>query len=227
MTLSLSQADEDGRPYQVVTARWKYIEDSAMKYVCANLNDEHNETYSLRFDYGIFDDDTGIASVSLKIADYKPSGIYQLNHLCMKDVANNIRDVYFASPNKYIILQDEPPATIDIQTKNPDFTPPVLDLNNITITAEPTRPADPNGETNVFITFKVKDDISGYHDSNILLRDPQGVVHSYWHWISNADAHRLYFRGDPTVFQTYEKVILLPAGSVSWNVGTCSNDCRR
>ena len=212
--LSLSQADENGRPYQIVTVRWKYIEDTAMKHVCANLNDEHNETYSLSFDYGIFDDDTGIASVSLKIADYKPSGTYQLNHLCMRDVANNIRDVYFASPNDSITTYDEPPATIEIQTQNPDFTPPALDLNSITIKTEPTRPDDPNGETNVFITFRVKDDISGYNESNILLRDPQGVMHNFWHWISNADFHSLYFRGDPTIFQTYEKTILLPAGSI-------------
>ena len=214
MELSLSQADEDGRPYQIVTARWKYIEDSAMKHVCANLNDEHNETYSLRFDYGSFDDDTGIATVNLKIADYMPTGTYQLNHLCMADVAGNIRDVYFASPNHQSVNIDESPATIDITTKNPDFTPPVLDINNVTIKAEPTRPDDPNGETNVHITFKIKDNISGYRESNIFLQDPQGVMHNSWHWISNADFHRLYFRGDPTIYQTYHKTILLPVGSV-------------
>ena len=221
MKLALSEADEDGRPYQIITARWNYIEDSAMQHVCANLNDEHNETYSLRFDYGIFDDDAGIASVNLKIADYQPSGTYQLNRLCMRDIAGNNIDVYFTHPYHtegwvphVILLNDEPPATIDIQTKNPDFNPPVLDINNITIKAEPTRPDDPNGETHVFITFKIKDDISGYNNSNIYLRDPQGVMHRFWHWISNADYHRIYFRGDPTIFQTYEKTILLPVGSV-------------
>ncbi len=220
MELSLSQADEDGKPYQIVTARWKYTEDSAIRHVCANLNDDHTETYA-RFDYGAFDDDTGIASVDLKIADYLPSGTYQLNHLCMVDVAGNGRDVFFTHPYHtegwaphVILLNDEPPATIDIQTKNPDFTPPVLDINSISIRAEPTRPHDPNGETHVYITFKIKDDISGYNGSDIFLRDPQGVMYRFWHWISNADYHRLYFRGDPTIFQTYERTILLPAGSV-------------
>ena len=218
--LSLSEADEDGRPYQIITARWKYIEDTAIRTVCANLNDDNNETYS-RFDYGSFDDNIGIASVDLKIADYLPTGTYQLNRICMVDVAGNGRDVYFTHPHHtegwsphVIILNDETPATIDIQTKNPDFTPPVLDLNNITIKAEPTRPEDPNGETHVYITFKIKDDISGYNNSDIFLRDPQGVMHRFWHWISNADHHRLYFRGDPTIFQTYERTILLPVGSV-------------
>ena len=158
-----------------------------------------------------------------------PSGTYQLNFLCMVDIAGNIRDVYFTHPHhteawvpKVILLNDEAPATIDIQTKNPDFTPPVLDLNNITITSEPTRPEDPNGETHVYITFKIKDDISGYNISDIYLRDPQGVIHRFWHWISNADYHRIYFRGDPTIFQTYEKTILRPVGSVPGNVGTRS-----
>ncbi len=219
MKLSLSQADEDGRPYQIITARWNFIEDTAVRHVCASMNDDHNETYSLRFDYGVFDDETGIASVSLKIADYMPSGTYQLNWLCMVDVAGNRRNVYFTHPYAteawdptVILLSDEPPATIDIQNKNPDFTPPVLDINSITIRAEPTRPEDPNGETHVYITFKIKDNISGYQISDIFLRDPQGVMHRFWH--SNADLHRLYFRGNPTVFQTYEKTILLPVGSV-------------
>ncbi len=218
MTLSLSQADEDGRPYQVVTAQWEYIEDTGVKSVCAGMNDEHTETYS-RFDYGVFDNDTGNASVEIKIADYMPTGTYQLNRICMVDVAGNIRDVFFTHPyytEAWVphvkILNDEPPATIDIQTKNPDFTPPELDLNNITITAEPTRPDDPNGETHVFITFKIKDNISGYKNADILLRDPQGVVYKFGH--SAPYPHKLYFQGDPTIFQTYDKTILLPVGSV-------------
>ena len=220
MKLSLSQADEDGRPYQIVKARWKYTEDTVMSIVCANLNDAYRETYS-RYDYSLGDgsgyDNTGIASVDLKIADYMPSGTYELNRICMGDVAGNGTNVYFTRPDYKvdgIILNDEPPATIDIQTENPDLIPPVLDLNSITINAEPTRPEDPNGETHVYITFKIKDNISGYSNSDIFLRDPQGVMHGFGHVISNEDYFRLYFRGDPTIFQTYEKTILLPVGSV-------------
>ena len=39
---------------------------------------------------------------------------------------------------------------------------PELDLNNLSITATPTNPDSPNGETIVEFTFRVKDDISGY-----------------------------------------------------------------
>ena len=115
--------------------------------------------------------------------------------------------VYFTDdPN------DEPPQTIQIQTSNPDFESPVLDINNITITAEPTKPDSPNGETIVDITFKVKDDISGYHISVLRLRDPQGLTHRFSHY-SQHDFSKMYFSGDPTIYQEYEKRIVLPVGS--------------
>ena len=63
--------------------------------------------------------------------------------------------------------------------KSPDTTPPVLDVNRITIEAEPTNPAAPNGETQVDITFRVKDNISGYSSTDMFLRDPQGVEHFF------------------------------------------------
>ena len=218
MKLSLSQAEEDGRPYQIVNARWKFIEDNYIGTICANLNDTYRSTYS-RFDYGSGDDETGIASVDLKIADYMPSGTYELNRICMSDIAGNGVNVYFTHPHHtkswspdVVLLNDEPPATIDIQTANPDLISPVLDLNNITINAEPTRPDDPNGETHVYVTFRIKDNISGYRNSDLFLRDPQGVMHLFVHF--HADFFNLYFRDDPTIFQTYQMTILLPVGSV-------------
>lgn len=222
MKLSLSQGDENGRPYQIVTAKWKLIEASGIKDICANLNDKDNDTYS-RFDYGHYNEQTGEASVDIKITDYMPSGIYELNRICMVDIAGNGLNVYFTHPwlsqarrPKDLIL-DEQPQTIEVQTKNPDTTPPELDINDITITAEPTRPDDPNGETHVYITFRTKDNISGYNHAELFLRDPQGHMHRFTHWISNRAYHALYFVGDPTVWQTYEKTILLPVGS---NPGT-------
>ena len=109
-------------------------------------------------------------------------------------------------------MLDEGPYTIEIKTRFPDDTPPVLDLNQITINAEPTRPEDPNGETHVHITFKVKDDISGYTSSGILLRDPQGVMHGFNHYAP--DHNYMYFTGDPTIYKEYQLSITLPVGSV-------------
>ena len=217
MRLSLSEAAERGRPYQIVTARWKLLEENGVNRVLAMLNDGDLETYSRRVEaWGDwypetgYDPETGEASVALVIPDYFPSGIYKLNHIIMEDIALNFRSIYFIDPGI-----DEAPASINIQTKNPDTTPPVLDINRITIEAEPTHPAAPNGETRVDITFRVKDNISGYSSTDMLLRDPQGVEHFFRHHSPSFDkVHFVYFSGDPTIYQTYQQTIILPVGSI-------------
>ena len=217
MRLSLREATKGGRPYQIVTARWQLFEENGVNRVLAMLNDGDLETYSRRVEaWGDwypgtgYDPETGEASVALVIPDYYPSGIWKLNHIVMEDIALNSRSVYFTDWEI-----DELPASINIQTKNPDTTPPVLDINQITIEAEPTNPAAPNGETQVDITFRVKDNISGYSSTDMLLRDPQGVEHFFRHHGPSFDkVHFVYFSGDPTVYQTYQQTIILPVGSI-------------
>ena len=218
MRLSLSEAAEEGRPYQILTARWQLLEKNGVKGVLARLNDEDYETYSRRAEnWGDYDPATGEASVQLVIPDYYPSGTWKLNHILMEDIALNTRGVFFTDPGHGLRddqeILDELPASINIQTKNPDTTPPVLDLNQITIEAEPTNPAAPNGETRVDITFRVKDNISGYRSTDMLLRDPQGVEHFFRHH-RNEYYYSVYFPGDPTVYKTYQETIILPVGSV-------------
>ena len=218
MRLTLSEATtEEGRAYQIVTAHWKLIEKNGIKSVYARMNDQNRSTYSRRESWGEYNPETGEASVGLIFPDYFQGGTYTLNYILMKDVALNSRGVYFTDPRHALRdegkIIDELPATIDIVTTNPDSTPPVLDLNRITIQAEPTHPEAPNGETRVDITFRVKDDISGYSSSDLFLRDPQGITHHYGHWTSNADHYKIYFDGDPTVYQTYHQTIILPVGS--------------
>ena len=215
MRLSLSDAQTaEGRPYQIVTARWKLIEKNGIRHVYAQLNDLNRETYSRRESYGEYNPQTGEASVGLILPDYFQSGTYSLNYLFMVDVALNRRGVYFTDQGHTLgdeQVLDELPATIDIVSTNPDSTPPVLDLNRITIRAEPTQPAAPNGETRVDISFRVKDNISGYAHTNMLLRDPQGVTHFFRHY--DVDFWDIYFSRDPKVYETYHKTIILPVGS--------------
>ena len=187
MRLSLSEAMENGRRYQILTARWKLFEENGIKGVLAQANDGIPETYSRRSEaWGDFDSQTGEASVDLVIPDYFPSGLYALNYIIMEDIALNTRGVNFTYLDEAITLNsggvsytdlDEAPQTIEIQTATPDITPPELDLNRITIQAAPTRPEDPNGETRVDIAFRVRDNISGYESTDLFLRDPQGVSH--------------------------------------------------
>ena len=223
MKLSLSDSMEDGKRYQILTARWQILEENEVEGVFARANDENDETYSRGSkEWGEYNKDSGEATVELIIPDYYQSGTYAVNYISMKDIGLNWRGVYFTEASGSLRegqeIIDELPATIEVQTINPDSTLPVLDLNRITVTAVPTNPEEPNGETQVDITFKVKDNISGYSTTDIYLRDPHGVTHLFRHY--HGDYHKIYFSGDPTVYDTYHKTIILPIGSIpgTWGI---------
>ena len=213
LKLSLSDAEtEEGRHYQIVTVMWRATDDNAITGVYAQMNDETRETYSRRESWGEYNAATQTATVGLVIPDYFQSGTYTVSTITMQDVAGNGTAIYFTNwfGEQHNSGLDEPPVSIFIETPTPDVTPPELDINNITIIAEPTNPEAPNGETNVDITFRVRDDISGYLSSVFLLRDPQGITHRSVHGV---DGYKVYFRGDPTVYHTYTTRTVLPAGS--------------
>ena len=219
MQLSLSQSTVEGRPLQILTARWKIFEEIGIRKrgIYAQLNDANAETYSRQSEAtGNYNPQTSEASVELKIPDYFPGGTYKLNFILMEDIALNMRGVYFTDPGHGLrdedVIIDEAPATIDVQTTNPDDIPPVLDLNGITIQAEPTSPQAPNGETQVDISFRIKDNISGYSLTDMYLRDPNGVRHFFRH--QDSDFAKVYFTRDPGVYETYHKTIILPVGSI-------------
>ena len=225
MQLSLSQDTAEGRPLQILTARWQLFEEVGMQErgVYATLNDANTETYSRRStSWGEYNPQTGEASVDLTIPDYFPGGTYAVNYIEMRDRALNMQGVHFTDPGKSLrnrsVIIDEAPATINIQTTNPDDTPPVLDLNQIAIQAEPTNTEAPNGETKVDISFRVKDNISGYRSTDLYLRDPNGVRHDFRHY--DPDFYKVYFTRDPAVYETYHKTIILPVGSIpgTWGI---------
>lgn len=218
MRLSLSESQtRRGERFQVLTARWRVIEAIGIRSCRITINDEHPETYSISGG-GYYWNEKGAKIAAKKgeveakitIPDYKQSGTYKVGAISMGDLAGNTGGVSF------IEGKGEEPATIEIQTRFPDATPPELDLNTITIKAEPTNPEVPNGETRVEITFQARDNIAGYDSSRIHLRDPQGVRHGFSHYGPNHNQgpkSNLYFIGDPTVYQTYQKIIILPIGS--------------
>ena len=210
MTLSLSKATtSDGKPYQIVTASWEVMEKTGIKHGFAILNDNVRETYSIyrQTEYGRYDSKSDRIVVNFELPEYMPSGIYSLNYISMLDIALNGSRVYFTDE-----ATDEPPKTIELKTSTPDIEPPVLDVNNITIKAKPTIPEAPNGETIVDITFRIKDNISGYEISRMHFRDPHGVSHHFNHYPEGYSG--IYFTGDPTLFKKYQKTIVLPVGSV-------------
>ena len=216
MQLSLSEATtQEGRLYQILTARWLCTEKNGIRSVLAVINNENTETYSISGWGGISGRGSVVkkgdrlweANVPLRVPDYLPSGSYKVNRILMRDLAINGGGVYFTEGG-----EDEPPATIEIQTTHPDTQPPTLDVNRIHIQAVPTQPDAPNGETRVDITFRIKDNISGYGHTHMYLRDPHGVTHFFRHY--DKDFWDLYFSREPTVYETYQKIIILPVGSV-------------
>ena len=226
LRLSLSEEKTDrGERYQIVEARWYVMDQNSIKHCRVRMNDEHPDTYSMP-GYSYLQGEREIVGMRrelisrLVIPDYRQSGTYTVVVIRMSDVAGNSTGFYFTEQNFNVagetsVWIDEAPATIEIQTRFPDAEPPELDLNAITIKAEPTRPEAPNGETRVDITFRIRDDISGYNSSGIHLRDPQGVTHGFSHYgpDHNQRDNNMYFTGDPTAYETYHKTIILPIGS--------------
>lgn len=223
VSLSLSQGEENGRPFHIIVVRWMIFEQVGMHKdgdnVLVRLNDASRATYSINADkWGTYNPETSVATVQVPIPDYYPSGKYKLNYIYMKDKALNIGRVYFTEPGERVRedqkLADELPPVIEVQTTNPDTIPPVVDLNQITIKAEPTHPQAPNGETRVDITFRVKDNISGYLAAHMYLRDPHGTVKEHRHYVPHPNYSSVYYSGDPTEYQTYTKTVVLPVGSI-------------
>ncbi len=232
-SIKLSLADattRNGRAFQRLNLTWEVLEENGLDNVQAFVNDDNPNTYSRNlsesYNYGRafgyinnFSGPVDQVDVGLNIPDYFPSGTYKIVRILMKDTAGNVRRVLFTEPPKHGLhvterLADELPLTIEIKTKNPDTTIPVLDLNNITIKAEPTQPENPNGETVVDMTFRIKDDISGFRYGQGTVRGPFGIF--YWFNVKRQrDRYDsdMYFIGDPNEYLTYDARLLLPKGS--------------
>ena len=130
----------------------------------------------------------------LVIPDFYPSGYYATTYQITKDEAQNFSYVIHVSDpdDFYIDPSVQPPNTfkflrdsIYVESKYPDLVKPEIDINNITITAEPTNPTNPDGETRVDIEIIARDlsdfvgKESGVYKVSLSLRDPQGNMYSY------------------------------------------------
>ncbi|MDR0682685.1 MAG: InlB B-repeat-containing protein, partial [Dysgonamonadaceae bacterium] len=156
--------------------------------------------------YGTHDATTETATMDILITEYYPHGYYYAVSAIFYDSARNDRYVYFSdSP------QDEPIKKIYITTPDPDEEAPEVDLNRITVYAEPTNKEAPDGETLVTINYYAKDNKSGLGIVSYCLRDPQGINHFEYHYHRNF--HTTYFDGDPTVWEKYTIKCVLPKGS--------------
>ncbi len=222
--LSVSDAyTEKNEHFYAVTATWQVKEDKTL-FGYASIRPEeyssivyhlppYNQSYrgsiisSVDADTVSREGDIWTLKSTFYIPHYMPDGIRQLRQLFFKDAINSV--------HVHLPTVDDQIQKVTIETKNPDTTPPTLDVNRITVDAEPVNPENPNGATFVTVEYYVKDDISGFESGHIAIRDPLGGEQSYG--ISGpytySETGEIYFQGDPTVYRKYTSSIYLPEGS--------------
>lgn len=180
----------------------------------------------------------------LLLYDYLQSGYYSTTFSFVTDIAGNTGTVYhvkdtadyiISEKNKFKIFK-EVRDSIYIQTLYPDSLKPEIDINNITIIAEPTNPEAPNGETRVDISILARDlsDFVG-HESGVdrvsfTLRDPLGGVHGYQtgnSTMNNPDlnVHNATPQND-NEWRVYNFNLTLPQGSPPGQWGMASAEVR-
>ena len=210
--LRISTTTREGQEVQIIHATWEVEEDKAMGNCYASLNDTIHETYREEA-YGDYDATRRLCEVDFVMPHYKPTSVYSMTHITMRDQARNTRGVHFTDQGYVIrpedVAVDERPQRIELVTDNPDLTPPEMDVNTISVSAAPAHPDAPDGETIVKLTYRVFDSGSGYGIGWYYLRDPQGIDH-----------HRYAYRDPeicanehPTGWITCKDTVVLPRGS--------------
>ena len=180
----------------------------------------------------------------LAIPDWYPSGYYAVSQVNMFDLGGNLSATYFVNDTTdFNIAEDQALKlfkdtrdSIYVQTLYPDYLQAELDLNNITIIAEPTNPEAPNGETRVDITMIARD-LSDYpgHESGVAsvgftLRDPLGGIHGFLTGNSTMNHPELdLYDFNPELnsnWGVYHFDLVLPVGSPPGEWGMASADIR-
>ena len=146
------------------------------------------------------------ATIEFILTDFRPSGAYWVTFLSMNDVAfNHVSQEFSDDPG------GQPRVIFNMSFTDTDDTPPVLDIASMRISARPTNPDAPNGETILQIKFNATDDKSGLGLVNYRLFDPLGGSHFEYHYHRNF--YTLFFDGDATASEEYTIDMVLPVGS--------------
>ena len=238
LALSKSTAIREDREVQVIEATWKVVEEDSGISDCAGyLIVEIPGVSTIRYRHGYsyrmgksgfpyrFDPEESLCRAWRIVPHYMSSGVYTVRSIDMRDLAGNGAGFAFRHPSndpESESFVDEASPQIEMVTDNPDYEPPELDLNNISIEAQPTRPDDPNGETLVTLKYRVRDNISGVTIASIYLRDPQGIEHFFYMHPKDGYIHgpTRFPSRDPSTWSDETWTVLLPAGSAPgiWGV---------
>jgi hypothetical protein len=123
------------------------------------------------------------------IPEYYPTGYYVTTSMFLIDEARNEARAFFMRDTTAFRLEKNTTKhlrdSVYVKTKYPDFIPPILDVNQITIKATPSNPTAPDGETLFEMEFFARDSSAylgneaGLQNGGYTLRDPQGKVFYY------------------------------------------------
>ena len=210
LKLSLEDAkllDHPGAKYLVV--EFDYTEnltlrDALVRIYCKDSTISTSiDTYTKAEE---IDHDKQKVKMKIFIPEHYPSGVYEVSQISLTDIAKNHASYHV----NYGTLVDED-NLIEITNSNPDNIGPTLDTNDIKVSAVPSNPTAPDGETFVTLKLKISDNISGARIGYVKFLDPQGIIHGYWLYLSDNSGY--YFDGDPTEVVEYTFKITLPKGS--------------
>ena len=224
LELSLENAGNAEHPgAQYLVVKFAFTENirldrALVRLYCKNATKDSIDTYAA--DHEI-NRQTGEVEMRVYIPEHYSSGIYEISEISLWDTANNYNFYHV----NYGTLVDEN-NLIEIITPTPDDEGAYLDVNDISISAVPSIPEQPNGETYVTVTVKVKDNFSGIKIGYIRFVDPQGIQHGYWMYFPYRSEY--YFDGDPTELAAYTLTFTLPKGSApgTWGIYEISlTDC--
>ena len=220
---SCDSSDRNCRVIRTITARWDVDEDVAMRdsNACfSRFAHQSYDTYSVD-QYGEFEENPegiidGQCQTQIIATEYYRTGEYKVAHINLRDRALNQNATHFA--DNHHSLEVSPKVNLT-DSSNPDGQPPEMSIQPcsdgvercISIKGTPSNPSNPDGETNVELTYWAKDNKSGLDTVTYNLRDPQGKNHFYYAHHDNT--HTVFFVGDPTVWNKYTAEVTLPKGS--------------
>ena len=207
----LEDVDNNGHHEQLLTVKFKASDNIGIEGVYGGLFTGVDSNHMPSWNTDI-DKESNTITLQYRIRDYYYTADYYIASISITDFAGLSRDIRFSEDPKH-----EPVQKIHIETPNPDYEHPEIDLNRIYVHAEPTHPEAPDGETLVEISLYIRDNIAGLSTLGITLRDPQGIDHGYGVTPKVSPAVEYdqagYFVGDPYLWRHYVSTIVLPQGS--------------
>ena len=200
---------QDGHNVTLVHVKFKAQDNIGIRTVYCELVNTTINGYRLA-EYGTYDAETGEATVTFVFPEFMQSGMYAVTRLMMVDLAENQKVLNFNASNY--------PAQFEFYSCMSDTNNPILDLNKTSVSATPTHPENPDGETKVVLEYFANDDISGLDMVSFRLVDPTGKTHFFYHYHDNF--YTTFFKGDPTQNKKYVAEVVLPRGSApgTWGV---------